>query len=146
MLCSRDGGAPDTVHPLSGVVFQYARFGIVGLGATAAHVTTFAALIEWARLPPLLANFVAFGVAVLVSFVGHFHWTFQRETAGQHWQQQRAAFARFALVAITGLALNSFAVVLVVNLLAAPYQYALVLMICVVPVVVFVLSKSWAFA
>lgn len=132
--------------PLSHLVLQYARFGAVGLGATAIHVSTFTTLIEWAGLAPLLANLAAFSIALLVSFVGHFHWTFRGRTADPRWQRQRVAFSRFALVALAGLALNSVVVVLVVNLLMLPYEYALVAMICVVPFLIFALSKLWAFA
>jgi hypothetical protein len=46
---------------------------------------------------------------------------------------------------LTGLALNSLAVYLVVHLLGLPYQYAIVLMISVVPLLVFVLLKFWVF-
>ena len=128
------------------LALQGARFGAIGLAATVTHVLMFTSLIVFAALAPLVANFIAFGTAVLVSFIGHFHWTFRNQRPHQRPQQQRTAFARFALVALAGLALNSFAVILVVDLLGLPYQYALILMICVVPLLVFALSKFWAFA
>jgi putative flippase GtrA len=128
------------------LALQYARFGGVGMAATATHAVMFMVFIELVGLAPLVANFAAFGIAVLVSFLGHFHWTFRNETAGHDWQQQRTAFVKFALVALAGLTLNSLAVILVVNLLALPYQYALILMVCIVPLLVFALSKFWAFA
>ena len=83
---------------------------------------------------------------LLISFLGHFHWTFRSQTADRGWRQQRTALVRFAMVALTGFTLNSLAVVLVVNLLALPYQYALILMVSIVPLIVFGLSKFWAFA
>jgi putative flippase GtrA len=98
-----------------------------------------------AGLAPLAANFVAFGIAVLISFFGHFRWTFRGQTAGGR-HRQRTALLRFIIVALTGLALNTLAVYGVVNLLAWPYYYAIALMISVVPLVVFALSKFWAFA
>lgn len=106
----------------------------------------FTGFIEFVGLVPLVANFAAFGIAVLVSFLGHFHWTFRSQTADHGWQQQRAAFVRFAQVALAGLVLNSLAVILVVHLMALPYPYALILMVGVVPLVVFAMSKFWAFA
>ena len=105
--------------------------------------------IEAGGLPPLAANVAAFGVAVVVSFFGHFCWTFRSEPAGAaaalH-RRMRAAFARFAVVALLGLALNSAAVVLTVDLLALPYPFAILLMVSVVPLAVFALSRFWAFA
>lgn len=150
---THDGGADqrtdpaaEAVRPLSRLALQYARFGTVGLTAAAVHVLMFTAAIELGGLVPLAANFVAFGIAVLVSFAGHFRFTFRGQIAGGGWQRQRSALARFVVVALTGLALNSLAVYLVVNRLAWPYGYAILLMIFVVPLIVFALSKFWAFA
>jgi putative flippase GtrA len=128
------------------LALQYARFVAVGLVATVTHAFAFTGFIELAGLAPLVANFVAFAVALPISFLGHFHWTFRSQTADQRWQQQGASFVSFTLIALTGLALNSLAVILVVNLFALPYQYALILMICIIPLIVFALSKFWAFA
>jgi putative flippase GtrA len=127
-------------------LLQYARFGAVGLSATAIHVLMFTALIEVVGLEAIPANFAAFGIAVLVSFVGHLHWTFRGETGVHRWQKQGPALARFAVVALMGFALNSLVVYLVVNFMALPYQYAIVVMVGVVPLLVFALSKFWAFA
>jgi putative flippase GtrA len=134
------------VRPLFHLALQYARFGTVGLAAAAIHVSMFTAFIELAGFVPIAANFVAFGIAVLVSFFGHFLWTFRSQTASGGWKRQRTAFSKFIIVALTGLALNSLAVYVVVNHLAWPYQYAIVLMLSVVPLVVFALNKFWAFA
>jgi putative flippase GtrA len=134
------------LNPLLRLALQYARFGTVGIAAAAIHILMFTASIELGGLPPLAANFVAFGVAVVVSFFGHFRWTFRDHTAGDGWGRQCVAFSRFVVVALTGLALNSLAVYVVVNLLAWPYYYAIVLMIAFVPLVVFALNKFWAFA
>jgi putative flippase GtrA len=134
------------VRPLLRLGLQYARFGTIGLAAAATHVLIFVAVIELAGVAPLAANFIAFSVAVLVSFYGHLRWTFRGQSEGGGRQRQRTALLRFALVALTGLALNSLAVHVVVDVLAWPYQYAIVLMLSVVPLVVFALSKFWAFA
>jgi putative flippase GtrA len=134
------------LNPLLRLALQYARFGTVGIAAAAIHIMMFTASIELGGLAPLAANFVAFGVAVVVSFFGHFRWTFRGHTAGGGWQRQCAAFSRFVVVALTGLTLNSLGVYVVVNLLAWPYYYAIVLMIAFVPLVVFALNKFWAFA
>jgi putative flippase GtrA len=133
------------VPALSGLVLQYARFGAVGVIATVTHVLMFTTGIELAGLAPLAANFAAFGIAVLVSFLGHLHWTFGGQIASHQRQQQRAALARFIVVALTGLALNSLVVYLVVHLMGLPYQYAIVLMISVVPLLIFVFLKLWVF-
>ncbi|NJO55241.1 MAG: GtrA family protein [Rhodospirillales bacterium] len=126
------------------LALQYTRFGAVGLTATGTHVFVFTSSIEVAGLAPLVANLAAFGVAVLVSFLGHFHWTFRGEKAIRQ-PPPGVALVRFVMVAFTGLGLNSLAVYVTVNLLSLPYPYAIVLMITIVPLVVFGLSKFWVF-
>jgi len=129
--------------PLAARAGQYLRFGIVGLGATLTHALSFVAAIELAGIAPLLANLVAFGIAVLVSFLGHFHWTFRRAGGAA---PGLAALLRFVVVALTGLVLNSLIVYGVVHILAWPYPFAVLLMVSLVPLVVFALSRAWAFA
>jgi putative flippase GtrA len=107
----------------------------------------FAGLIELAGAAPLLANFAAFCVAVGVSFFGHFHWTF----AGEHLRpggntRVNRTFARFFAVAVFGLGLNSLAVYVITDVLMMSYLYSAGLMVTVVPVILFVINKYWAFA
>lgn len=102
--------------------------------------------IEAFSVRPLIANLIAFVVAFSVSFSGHFHLTFRPETESSRRSASSATLARFLIVALTGLALNSLVVYVVTDLLDWPYQVALALMVSAVPVVVFALSKHWAFA
>ncbi len=82
------------------------------------------------------------------SFFGHFYWTFSDQTIAESEKNSLpyAAFARFAVVAVTGLCLNSLAVWYVVYRLNLPYGYAIVLMVTIVPLSTFLLSKFWAFS
>lgn len=118
----------------------------MGITATAVHAVLFVLAIELLALAPMLANLVAFMVALGVSFLGHFHWTFRPEGAAPARRGSGGALARFLVVALIGLALNSAVVYVVIDRLGWPYQVALVLMVSAVPAVVFVLSKLWAFA
>jgi putative flippase GtrA len=127
---------------------QYIKFSMVGGAATATHALVFVILIEAFALPPLLANVFAFSIAIVVSFKGHFHWTFRSE-ASMHIAsvcQTYTAFAKFVLVAFLGLTLNSLAVYLVIEVLILPYLYAVVPMVSLVPVITFTLSKYWVYA
>ena len=54
--------------------------------------------------------------------------------------------SKFIVVTLIGLCLNSLAVYMVTEALALPYVYAILLMVSVVPITVFLLSKIWAFA
>lgn len=125
-------------------LLQYLTFGSVGLAATAVHVLAFVTLIELTATSPLLANLLAFALAVLVSFGGHRRWTFRPEAADL--RDPKAALLKFIMVALLGLTLNSAAVYLIVELLELPYWYALLVMVGIVPLIVFLISKHWVFA
>jgi putative flippase GtrA len=127
------------------LIQQGGKFGIVGMLATATHVGLMVVMVEWFGWRPLIANFGAFGVAFVVSFVGHYRWTFadQRAAGPESW---RGPLARFIVMSLTGLALNSLAVFMVVDVLGLSYVYALAIMVSVVPAILFVIGKFWAFA
>ena len=122
---------------------QYLRFGGVGLCSTVTHVGVFTGLIELLAVAPVISNIFAFCLAVVVSFVGHFHWTFPEE-AGQG-RPARAAFVRFGATAIFGLALNTLIVYLVDQVWQLPYLYAILAMVLLTPPIIFVIAKFWAF-
>lgn len=117
---------------------QIGWFGVIGLTATAVHVATGLGLNKGVGMAPFWANLIAFCCALGVSFAGQTRFTFPGTAARQ------GAFARFTLVAITGLSLNQAIVWLVTSILAAPYEVALVIIIVTVPAVTFLLLKFWA--
>jgi putative flippase GtrA len=118
---------------------QALRFAAVGAAASATHVAIALALIERAHLPVLTANGLAFTVAVLVSYLGNHSWTFTR--AGHHDRH----LPRFLAVSLAGLALNQAIVFTTVTLAGLPYLVGILIVIAVVPVLTFALSRSWAF-
>jgi putative flippase GtrA len=115
------------------------RFGLVGITATATHITTVLVLVEWSNWRPLWANFFAFSLALLVSFGGHYHWTFKASTP------YASAFPRFSSIALLGLGLNQIIMFSVVSLLALNYRLGLAAVIMVVPFISFMANKLWAF-
>ncbi len=126
---------------------QYFKFGVVGGAATVTHVVLFTGLIELAGAAPLLANLAAFCIGVVISFLGNFRWTFAGEhpRSGSNARVNRT-FARFFAVAVFGLGLNSLAVYVITDMLTMSYLYSAGLMITVVPAILFVIYKYWAFA
>lgn len=122
---------------------QYAKFGGVGLAATGAHVLLFTGLIEVFDLDPLVANFLAFSLAFSISFFGHFHWTFGGDDVRR--RAPGAAFKRFLVTALTGLGLNTLVVYIVDQVFVLAYAYSIIGFIFVVPPVLFLMSKYWAF-
>lgn len=125
------------------LALQYAKFGGVGLCATATHVGAFTALIELLEVTPVVSNFYAFCIAVGVSFFGHFHWTFSSDANLR--RPAKSAFVRFVVTALVGLGLNTLIVYAVDRILGLPYLYSILGMVFLVPPVLFVMSKYWAF-
>ena len=132
------------MKPIIHLIAQGFRFGLVGIVATLVHISVFIFCIEILEIEPIWANFPAFGIAFIVGFSGHYHWTFKQN---QHngellwWVNM----LKFAVVSVFGLGLNSAIVYIIVNRLHLPYGYAVMLMATVVPLTAFVLSKHWAF-
>ncbi|NOU14625.1 MAG: GtrA family protein [Methylococcaceae bacterium] len=122
--------------------WQVFKFIIVGGLATATHASLFVFIIETHIANALQANFIAFSVAFLISFLGQYHWTF-RNSSDRHWTKK---MARFLMVALIGLGLNTAAVYIIVDKLLLPYLYAVLFMVTVVPVTTFVINKKWAFS
>jgi putative flippase GtrA len=123
---------------------QFLKFGVVGALATATHVSLYVLLVEWPELDPLTSNFLAFCVALLVTFLGNYHWTFAEEVRSGKLKRLRS-FLKLSLAALTGLALNSAIVVLIVDILRLEYLLAIPFMVTLVPVVTFLITRLWAF-
>ena len=115
------------------------RYALTGGLATATHVLVFVLFVELLAVRPVLAAIPAFGCALFVSYGMNYHWTFS--AAGLH----RVLLPRYVLVALLGLALNLGITYAVVDVGHYWYGYALLLVVLVVPLVTFLLSKFWVF-
>lgn len=133
----------DAVRQIWNFGLEGMKFGGVGLLSTAVHVGIFTATIELWQVAPMNANLIGFGFAFWVSFFGHFYWTFANGEDAR--RPLRGAGVRFLIVALVGLALNSLVVYSVESVLKLPYFYSTIGMIFLVPLVLFLLSRYWAF-
>lgn len=118
---------------------QLAKFGLVGATATLIYAAVFSGAVEIFSIPPVIAVFIGFSLAVLVSFYGHRHLTFRA-------QGQPGQFSKFVVVALTSLFANVLITYLVVNVFSLWYGYAIAASVVLVPGMTFLLSKIWVFA
>lgn len=118
------------------LALQYGRFLVVGMAATAVHVSLYVGCVALLGMVPLLANTIGFALGVQVSYFGHGRWTF-RDAEGSR--------LRFWVVSGVGFALNTLFVQLVTGTLGLAYGWAIPLIAGVTPVLTFTLSKLWAF-
>lgn len=127
------------IEPLLRLVLQFGKFGVVGVLATAVHFSVVVALVEWFGMPPLPANALAYGVAFAVSWIGSSRWTFRGAAV------VRFAVPRFLCVSLLGLALNQGMNALVIYGIGGHYLAGLAASLVTVPVVTFVLNRTFVF-
>ena len=115
------------------------KFGVVGLAATIVYYSlaiSFRNILN--VIPVLLTNFFAYAIAMIVSYLGHYYWTYR--ASGQH----GATFMKYSINAIVGVLLNS-AIIYICLLLFMQYQSAMFVAIILVPVVTYIINKYWVF-
>ena len=120
---------------------QPLQFILVGAVAAGTHLGVVVILVQGLGLSPLLANVPAFCLAFGVSYNGHARLTFGRSGA-----RGPAVAGRYFLVASLSLLLNELLYAWALHGLGWPYVWALLLVLLLVAVLTFVLSKYWAFA
>ncbi|EKV32791.1 hypothetical protein C882_1629 [Caenispirillum salinarum AK4] len=123
-------------------VMEIARFGVVGLAATAVHYLTALAALPVA--PPLYANVVGFLTAVAVSWIGHSRWTFRAAADGTG-AGAAARLPRFVATVIGGFSMSQGTLWLVERFDALPDALALMVAVGVVPPTTYLLNKYWVF-
>ncbi len=120
---------------------QLVQFALVGGAAAATHLAVVALLVQAGALPPLAANVLAFLLAFVVSYNGHALLTFS-ETKARGW----AVLGKYFAVACLSFVVNELLYWWLLNSLHWNYLISLFLVLVVVAVATFVLSKFWAFS
>ena len=134
---------------------QAARFGAVGLAATAVHYAVLVGCVDGAGLAAAPSNGLAFLVALSVTFLGQSVWVFPgapsaaaRDAGGlaaRLAQADALRLARFAAAAVAGFAANAAVMALAVDAAGLPYRAGFAIGLAVVPPLSFVLARSWVF-
>lgn len=120
-------------------VLQMLRFGAVGLAATLVHFSValaFGAVVGMSSV--LLINAAGFLAALIVSFLGHYHFTFSSS------QSYASAFTRFSIVALLCFTASSLCVTLS-GYLQLPDIVQLLFGVVVIPIVSYIASKKIVF-
>ena len=115
------------------------KFGLVGLFATLTYYFSAISLREVLYgFSIMITNLIAYCLAMFVSYVGHYFWTYNAK--GSH----GATFAKFIASALFGSALNS-AIVYICMSFSMQYKSAMFVAIVLVPAVAYVINKKWVF-
>lgn len=121
------------------LLHQFIRFGLVGIISTLTHVGTLMILVEIFKCPPIPASGIGFILAVIISYVLNYRYTFR--ASGSH----NIYFPRYILVCIVGFAFNTTVMYLTVDLLKWWYMAGQILALFIVPISNFTLNRFWAF-
>lgn len=125
------------IHPL---IFQLGRFGLVGLAAAGLHYAVVVICVDHFNLGPLLANIFGFCCGLQISYWGHRSWTFR----GTNVSHTLALPRMFFLQTLNFIANESlFYLLLSFHM---PYHIALLIVLSILPLLTFFLSRFWVFA
>ncbi len=116
-----------------------ARFAVVGVAATLTHLLVLWVLLETTALHVVPANVCAFLIAFLVSFGGHYHFTFRKQTVLSR------ALPRFFAVAAAGCLANTVVLAALVKAGVLSDMAAAAIAMAAIPAVTFVSARFWAF-
>lgn len=115
-------------------------FALIGSSALLSHFLLVTLLVPLG-LQPLVANVIAYLLAFQVSYWGH-----RRKTFEANHLPHRQTLPRFFAVASVSFLLNEALYFLLLQFTELDYRVALLLVLLVVAVLTFVLSRTWAFA
>jgi len=126
-------------HFLRAELGKLSRFTLIGILATLTHIVISFLVIRLFGASLHFANLSGFAVALTVSYVGHYYFSFRSE------RDHRATLPRFfgsALVAYLG---NVVLVAALGALTALAEDTRLLMGICVMPIISFILSRLWVY-
>ena len=125
----------------SAVLGQLIRFGLVGGFVTALGAVAYLAS-ALAGIHPLLANVIAYLVAMATGYVLHSKVSFRG-----HGSRDKAGLrtARFFTVNTLGFLLNQFFVWYFVRYLGGPIWWSVIPIVVFTPLVTFALNRRWVF-
>ncbi|KTD39470.1 GtrA-like protein [Legionella moravica] len=112
-----------------------------GIGATSAfvHIMSVLCLVTSFAISPLIANIIAFLIAFNISFMGHKYLTFSKLQ-----DQKQLSLPHFFLVAASAGLLNESLYFLLLRFTHLNYLIALILVLGLVAVYSYLLSRFWA--
>lgn len=120
---------------------QLFYFGLTGACAALVHMLLVWLLVtQIFYLLPLQANIFAFLISFWISYLGHSHLTFNTKK-----HKVSYAVPRFFMVATMSFVLNETLYFFLLHFTPLPYLWALFLVLGIVPVFTFTLSKCWVF-
>lgn len=114
-------------------------FVVIGVLAASVHILTVYFLVHYVSFNPLAANVIGFLIAFNVSYIGHKHYTFSKLE-----DQKELKLAPYFLVASSAGLLNELLYYLFLKYTELNYLVSLFIVLLLVAVYNFIVSKFWA--
>lgn len=117
---------------------QELRYLIVGAATASIYIGLLTGL-EWGGVPTLAANFVAYAIATLLSYLGTYYWTFESRV------DHAVASQKYGVLVSLGVLCNSVFVYILVEKFQIASQIAAVLFLAGWTMVSFLIQKHVVF-
>jgi len=127
------------MHAARREVLRILRFGGVGIVATLTYVVVTTALIELLAASIMTATVIGNLTAILVSYFGHLHVTFQVPP------YHRIFLPRFLFTAAVGMLINVGIAWLFSVVFAIPYQAIIAIVLVALPLASYLVSRYWIY-
>jgi len=124
---------------MSNVIKRFIGFAGTGAIATGIQYLILIVLRELFGLPAVLSSSVGYGIAAIANYLMKYHWVFG---SGEHHQ---VAGPKYAVVSLTGLALNTLFMYLGTEVLSIHYLIAQVISTLLVLIWNFSINSVWTF-
>jgi putative flippase GtrA len=119
--------------------WRLARFSVVGATATVVHIGVAMGAVALAGTNPTVGSMIGFVAAFLVSYIGHFRFTFA--VPGRY----RDYLLKFAVNSLASFILSTSAVWVATAILGVDYRPALIALAVFVPVCNYLVNRFWVF-
>lgn len=123
------------------IIRQFAKFSIVGVVNTVTSFTVYVLMIQQAGLDPLLANVIAFIVAVTASFFLNKAWTFR-----DHGKVYVRQYTTFFVISGIGLGISTVILFILYTVLHIHYITSFLIAAAVVVFWNFTANRTWTFS
>lgn len=114
-------------------------FAGIGIAAASVHIFVVFNLVSFMQLSPLVANVFAFLIAFNISFIGHKYLTFHQLDG-----EKQLSLPHFFLVASSAGIINEVLYFLLLEYTGINYLISLILVLGLVAIYSFILSRFWA--
>ena len=120
------------------MIYKLLRFSIIGALATLVHWSVVVFLYNTFSISPLIANFLGYLVAVIVSFYGHRTWVFLASDSIK-------ARVKYVFISLSALALQQFLIYISIDRILLRFEILMILIIGITAIYSFLLMERWAF-